>query len=66
METKYYVDYIMRTILWKPNTVSIIETKSWRLNFGDLILWKLYYRNLVMETMYSTSWRPNYEHLILW
>ena len=33
---------IMETILWRPNTVSIIETT----------LWKLYYRNLIMETIY--------------
>ena len=52
METQYYGDYIMKTILWRPNTVSIIETKLWRPNFGDLILWKLYYRNLIMETIY--------------
>ena len=38
METQYYGDYIMETILWRPN-------------FGDLILWKLYYRNLIMETI---------------
>ena len=50
METQYYGDYIMETILWRPNTVSIIEIKLWRPNFGDLILWKLYYRNLIMET----------------
>ena len=43
MGTQYYGDYIMETILWRPNTVSIIETKLWRPNFGDLILWKLYY-----------------------
>ena len=52
METQYYGDYIMETILWRPNTVSIIETKLWRPNFGYLILWKLYYRNLIMETIY--------------
>ena len=39
MEIPYYEDYIMKTILWRPN-------------FGDLILWKLYYRNLIMETKY--------------
>ena len=38
METQYYGNYIMKTILWRPNTVSIIETKLWRPNFGDLIL----------------------------
>ena len=52
METQYYGDYIMETILWRPNNVSIIETKLWRPNFGDLILWKLYYRNLIIETIY--------------
>ena len=39
METQYYGDYIMETILWRPD-------------FGDLILWKLYYRYLIMETIY--------------
>ena len=52
METQYYRNYSMETILWRPNTVSIIETKLYRPNFGDLILWKLYYRNLIMETIY--------------
>ena len=52
METQYYGDYIMENILWRLNTVSIIETTLWRPNFGDLILWKLYYRNLIMETIY--------------
>ena len=27
IETQYYGDYIMKTILWRPNTVSVIETK---------------------------------------
>ena len=27
METQYYGDYIMKTILWRSNTVSIIESK---------------------------------------
>ena len=40
METLYYGDLI-----------SIIETTLWRPNFGDLILWKLYYRYLIMETI---------------
>ena len=40
---------IIETTLWRPNTVSIIETTLWRPNFGVLILWKLYYRNLIME-----------------
>ena len=30
METQCYGDYIMETILWRPNTVSIIETKLYR------------------------------------
>ena len=64
METQYYEDYIMETILWRPNTVYIIETTLWRPKFGDLILRKLYYRNLIMETI-DTSWRPNYGDLIL-
>ena len=51
METQYYGGYIMKTIFWKPNAVSIIETKLWRPNFGDL-LWKLYYRNLIIKTIY--------------
>ena len=41
----------MKTILWRPNTVSIIETKLWRPNFGDLKLWRLYYRNIIIETI---------------
>ena len=35
MGTQYYGDYIMETILVP--------------NFGELILWKLYYRNLIVE-----------------
>ena len=45
----------MGTILYRPyyeDLISIIETTLWRPNFGDLILWKLYYRNLIMETIY--------------
>ena len=45
----------MGTILWRPyygDQISIIETTLWRRNFGDLILWKLYYKNLIMETIY--------------
>ena len=38
METQYYGDYIIKTILWKPNTVSIIETKLWRPNIMKTIL----------------------------
>ena len=49
-------------ILWRP--ISIIETTLWRPNFEDLISWKLYYRNLIMGTIYI-SWRPNYGDLIL-
>ena len=43
----------MQTILWRPyyeDLISIVETKLWTPNFGDLILWKLYYKNLIMET----------------
>ena len=44
----------MGTILWRPyygDLISIIETTLRRLNFLDLILWKLYYRNLIIETI---------------
>ena len=34
METQYYGDYIKKTILWRLNTVSIIETKLWRPNIA--------------------------------
>ena len=61
----------MGTILWRPyygDLISIIETTLRRPNFGDLILWKLYYRKLIMETIYiyhgdlimeTILWRPN-------
>ena len=42
----------MGTILWRPyygDLISIIDITLRRPNFGDLILWKLYYRNLIME-----------------
>ena len=38
METQYYGDYIMETILWRPNIVSIIETKLWKPNIMETIL----------------------------
>ena len=38
--------------LYYGDLISIIETTLWRPNFEDLILWKLYYRNLIMETVY--------------
>ena len=58
LETQYYGDLIY-----------IIETTLWRSNYGDLILWKLYYTNLIMATIYivySILWRPNKGDLILW
>ena len=38
METQYYGDNIMETILWRPNTVSIIETKLEKPNIMETIL----------------------------
>ena len=40
METQYYGDYIMETVSWRPN-------------YGDLILWRpnimeTYYRDLIL------------------
>ena len=44
----------METILWRPyygHLISIIETTLLVPNFGNLILCKLCYRNLIMETI---------------
>ena len=38
METQYYGDYVMETMIWRPNAVSIIETTLWRPNIMETIL----------------------------
>ena len=57
MKTQYYIFG-----LYYGDLISIIETTLSRPNFRDLILWKLYYRNLIMETIYI-SWRPIYMYI---